>query len=342
MYTAMSSSRTSRASVEAGLPLPPGTSLSGIPPSSLYCTQKSVSRISAAAASRSRAASARVRGPLCSSGPSWANADEVWANRPAPTLAAPATPMPFRNERRLRCLNRRRWLFGSPDSRISWDEVEDEASSFFIFVLQFWVWGHERYSTISGRVGWAVGACVTHPSRICKIFVCGISKHAPAVSACARKMTGKIVGVISDTHGLLRPEALAALQGSDYIIHAGDVDDPAILKKLAEIAPVTAVRGNVDRGAWAKKIPETNVLEIDGLDIYVLHDLNQLDLRPEAAGFAAVISGHSHVPKQEMKNGVLYFNPGSAGPRRFKLPVSVGRLLVEAGKVRGEILQIQQ
>src|SRR2546421_1490526 len=155
-------------------------------------------------------------------------------------------------------------------------------------------------------------------------------------------MTGKIVGVISDTHGLLRPEALAALQGSDYIIHAGDVDDPAILKKLAEIAPVTAVRGNVDRGAWAKKIPETNVLEIDGLDIYVLHDLNQLDLRPEAAGFAAVISGHSHVPKQEMKNGVLYFNPGSAGPRRFKLPVSVGRLLVEASKVRGEILQIQR
>ena len=148
--------------------------------------------------------------------------------------------------------------------------------------------------------------------------------------------------MISDTHGLLRPEALAALQGSDYIIHAGDVDDPAILKKLAEIAPVTAVRGNVDRGAWAKKIPETNVLEIDGLDIYVLHDLNQLDLRPEAAGFAAVISGHSHVPKQEMKNGVLYFNPGSAGPRRFQLPVSVGRLLVEASKVRGEILQIQQ
>ena len=148
--------------------------------------------------------------------------------------------------------------------------------------------------------------------------------------------------MISDTHGLLRPEALAALQGSDYIIHAGDVDDPAILKKLAEIAPVTAVRGNVDRGAWAKKIPETNVLEIDGLDIYVLHDLNQLDLRPEAAGFAAVISGHSHVPKQEMKNGVLYFNPGSAGPRRFKLPVSVGRLLVEASKVRGEILQIQR
>ena len=155
-------------------------------------------------------------------------------------------------------------------------------------------------------------------------------------------MTGKLVGVISDTHGLLRPEALAALRGSDYIVHAGDVGDPEIVDTLARIAPVTAVRGNVDRGAWAEKIPETNVLEIEGLDIYVLHDLNQLDLKPEAAGFAAVISGHSHMPKQETKNGVLYFNPGSAGPRRFKLPVSVGRLLVEAGKVRGEIMQILQ
>jgi putative phosphoesterase len=155
-------------------------------------------------------------------------------------------------------------------------------------------------------------------------------------------MTAKLLGVISDTHGLLRPEALTALQGSDYIIHAGDIGDPAILDTLAKIASVTAVRGNVDRAAWAKKIPETSVLEIDGLDIYVLHDVSQLDLKPKAAGFAAVISGHSHIPKQEMKNGVLYFNPGSAGPRRFKLPVSVGRLLVEAGKVRGEILQIRQ
>ena len=134
------------------------------------------------------------------------------------------------------------------------------------------------------------------------------------------KMTAKLVGVISDTHGLLRPEAVATLQGSDYIIHAGDVGDPAILKRLKEIAPVTAVRGNVDRGSWAKKILETNVLEINGLSIYVLHDLNQLDLNPEAAGFSAVVSGHSHMPKQETKNGVLYFNPGSAGPKRFKLP----------------------
>src|ERR671924_355284 len=155
-------------------------------------------------------------------------------------------------------------------------------------------------------------------------------------------MERKLVGLISDTHGLLRAEALAALQGSDYIIHAGDVGDPAILGKLGEIAPVTAVRGNVDRGHWAEKIPETNILEVVGILIYVLHDLTQLDLKPDAAGFAAVISGHSHVPKQEMKNGVLYFNPGSAGPRRFKLPVSIGRLLIEAGEIRGEIVQIQQ
>ena len=155
------------------------------------------------------------------------------------------------------------------------------------------------------------------------------------------KMTAKLVGVISDTHGLLRPEAVAALQGSDYIIHAGDVGDPAILKRLKEIAPVTAVRGNVDRGSWAKKILETNVLEINGLSIYVLHDLNQLDLNPEAAGFSAVVSGHSHMPKQETKNGVLYFNPGSAGPKRFKLPVTVGRIRIQDGKLHGEILQIQ-
>jgi uncharacterized protein len=155
-------------------------------------------------------------------------------------------------------------------------------------------------------------------------------------------MTAKLVGVISDTHGLLRPEALAALQGSDYIIHAGDVGDPAILGKLGEIAPITAVRGNVDRGGWARGVPETNILEVAGRLIYVLHDLNQLDLKPESTGFAAVISGHSHVPKQEMKNGVLYFNPGSAGLRRFKLPVSVGRLLIEAGGIRGEIVQIPQ
>jgi putative phosphoesterase len=150
-----------------------------------------------------------------------------------------------------------------------------------------------------------------------------------------------IVGVISDTHGLLRPEALAALRGSDYIIHAGDVGDPVILDKLAEIAPVTAVRGNVDHGAWAQKIPATNVLEVGEVSIYVLHSIQELDLKPEAAKFAAVIYGHSHVPKQEMKNGVLYFNPGSAGPRRFKLPVSLGRLTIEGGKIKAKILVLE-
>jgi putative phosphoesterase len=148
------------------------------------------------------------------------------------------------------------------------------------------------------------------------------------------------VGVISDTHGLLRPEALAALEGSDHIIHAGDLGDPAILDRLREIAPVTVVRGNVDYGAWANSIPETDILEIDGISIYVLHILEKLDLKPEPAGISAVIYGHSHVPKQEMKNGVLYFNPGSAGPRRFSLPVSVGKLLVEDKEVRGEIIQL--
>ena len=150
-----------------------------------------------------------------------------------------------------------------------------------------------------------------------------------------------IVGVISDTHGLLRPEALAALQGSNYIIHAGDVGDAAILDKLAEIAAVTAVRGNVDHGPWAQKIPATNVLEVGGVSIYILHNLQELDVKPEAAEFAAVIYGHSHIPKQELKNGVLYFNPGSAGPRRFKLPISVGRLTIENGKIKAKILLLE-
>jgi hypothetical protein len=139
---------------------------------------------------------------------------------------------------------------------------------------------------------------------------------------------------------LLRPEALAALQGPGHIIHAGDVGDPEILEKLATIAPVTAIRGNVDNDAWALKLPSTQGVEVGGVSIYVLHDLKQLDLKPKAAGFQVVISGHSHVPKQEMGDGVLYFNPGSAGPRRFKLPVTVGRVVIEGGNVRGEIVRI--
>ena len=147
--------------------------------------------------------------------------------------------------------------------------------------------------------------------------------------------------MISDTHGLLRPEAIAVLRGSDFIIHAGDIDEPAILEGLAELAPVTAVRGNVDRGPWAKQLPASAVLEVGGVSIYVIHNLLQLDLKPEAAGFAAVVCGHTHVPKLENKNGVLYFNPGSAGPRRFRLPVSVGRLVVHDTKVKGEFVKLK-
>ena len=148
------------------------------------------------------------------------------------------------------------------------------------------------------------------------------------------------VGVISDTHGLLRPEAFDALRGSAYIVHAGDVGSPDILEKLRTVAPVTAVRGNIDKGEWSRKLPETDVLEVGGASIYVLHDLAQLDLKPEAAGFAVVISGHTHAPKQESRDGVLYFNPGSAGPRRFKLPVSIGQVVVENGKVQSEVFEL--
>jgi len=152
--------------------------------------------------------------------------------------------------------------------------------------------------------------------------------------------TAILIGVISDTHGLLRTEALVALRGADRIIHAGDVGSPEILETLAAIAPVTAVRGNVDTCPWARKLPETNVLEVDGVSIYVLHDLSALDLKPEAAGFRVVISGHSHAPKQETRAGVLYFNPGSAGPRRFKLPVSVGRIKLNEDKIEAEIVAL--
>jgi uncharacterized protein len=151
----------------------------------------------------------------------------------------------------------------------------------------------------------------------------------------------KTIGVISDTHGLLRPEAVEALRGSDHIIHAGDVGAPEILDKLRAVAPVTAIRGNIDKAAWARTLPETDVVEIGGISIYILHDLARLYLKPEAAGFAVVISGHTHVPKQERRDGVLYFNPGSAGPRRFKLPVSIGRLVVRNGKIEGELRTLQ-
>jgi uncharacterized protein len=149
------------------------------------------------------------------------------------------------------------------------------------------------------------------------------------------------VGVISDTHGLLRPEALAALAGVERIVHAGDIGAPDVLEALGRIAPVTAVRGNNDRERWAADIPETDVLEIGDVSLYVLHDLHELDLDPQAAGFAAVIAGHSHQPRVDERDGVLYLNPGSAGPRRFKLPISLARLTVTGPRLRAELVTLE-
>jgi putative phosphoesterase len=135
-----------------------------------------------------------------------------------------------------------------------------------------------------------------------------------------------LIGLISDTHGLLRPEAIAALAECESIIHAGDVGKPEILEKLRVIAPVTAVRGNVDKGEWAERLPLTAVVEAPFTRIYILHDIQQLDIDPAAEGIGMVVSGHSHKAYREERAGVLYVNPGSAGPRRFRLPVTVARV----------------
>jgi uncharacterized protein len=149
-----------------------------------------------------------------------------------------------------------------------------------------------------------------------------------------------VIGVVSDTHGLLRPQVLERLHGVDHIIHAGDIGSADVLAALGEVAPVTAVRGNNDRGDWARAVPETAVLRAAGAAIYVLHDIHQLDLDPRNAQMAAVIAGHSHKPLLKSEKGVLYLNPGSIGPRRFRLPVAMGRLVVEEGHVTGEILEL--
>jgi len=149
------------------------------------------------------------------------------------------------------------------------------------------------------------------------------------------------IGLISDTHRLLRPEAVAFLRGSDFIVHAGDVGDVAVLEDLANLAPVTVVRGNNDKGAWADSISETQILQVDDVRIYVLHDLAELALDPVAAGFHVVVFGHSHRPLSETRDGVLYFNPGSAGPRRFKLPVSIGELRISRGSVTPKHVELK-
>jgi putative phosphoesterase len=148
------------------------------------------------------------------------------------------------------------------------------------------------------------------------------------------------VGVISDTHGLLRPEALKALQRAEHILHAGDVGDPAILDALRAIAPVTAIRGNIDEGGPCSHLPPTELVELAGHSIYMLHDVKKIDLNPEAAGISVVVFGHSHKPLVEWRRGVLFLNPGSAGPRRFQLPVTVAWLLIESDKLSAEVVHL--
>lgn len=148
------------------------------------------------------------------------------------------------------------------------------------------------------------------------------------------------IGLISDTHGLLRPQALNALRDSELILHAGDVGKPEILAALREIAPVIAVRGNVDKPDWASTLPETAVAEAGTVLFYVLHDLHTLDLNPAAAGFHVVVSGHSHQPGKSERDGVLYINPGSAGPRRFQLPVTVARLNLSRAPFEVEFVEL--
>jgi len=149
------------------------------------------------------------------------------------------------------------------------------------------------------------------------------------------------VGIISDTHGLLRPEAVVALKDSQLILHAGDVGDAGILERLRAIAPTVAVRGNVDTSPWATVLPLTEVVSVGDLQLYMLHNLSDLDLNPRAAGFAAVISGHTHRPLADVRDGVLYLNPGSAGPRRFSLPIAMARLEVTGADLAYEMIELR-
>jgi putative phosphoesterase len=149
-----------------------------------------------------------------------------------------------------------------------------------------------------------------------------------------------LIGVISDTHGLLRPEAVAALRGVEHILHAGDVGDSAILDALREIAPVTAIRGNVDVSGACAELPATDVVELGGRLFYLVHSVHDLDINPAAAGVAMVVSGHSHKASVQVQDGVIYFNPGSAGPRRFSLPVTVGFVTVEDG-VEASVMELK-
>ena len=148
------------------------------------------------------------------------------------------------------------------------------------------------------------------------------------------------VGLISDTHGLLRPEVLAFLKGCDHIVHGGDIGRAEVLRELSALGPLTAVRGNNDHGAWAEHLAETELFKVGGVFIYALHDLSQLDIEPVAAGVQVIVSGHSHKPLVEQRDGVLYVNPGSAGPRRFRLPISVAELTITGQAVSARLVEL--
>jgi putative phosphoesterase len=148
------------------------------------------------------------------------------------------------------------------------------------------------------------------------------------------------VGLISDTHGLLRPEAKGFLRGSDHIVHGGDIGTPDILRELSDVAPVSAVRGNNDFGAWAEALPQTELLRFGDVFVYVLHDLADLEIEPKAAGVGVVVSGHSHRPRIEERDGVVYVNPGSAGPRRFRLPIAVAELVIDGRSIEARVVEL--
>jgi putative phosphoesterase len=162
----------------------------------------------------------------------------------------------------------------------------------------------------------------------------------PAYSLPTKKLKSQPIGVISDTHGLVRPQALYALKGVELIIHAGDIGAPEVMDALKLIAPVVAIKGNNDRGAWAKSLPDTKLVHISSARIYVIHNVKELTCNPVARGIQVVISGHSHKPSVVKRDGVLYVNPGSAGPRRFKLPISVARLFVRGDTTEAEIIEL--
>jgi putative phosphoesterase len=156
-----------------------------------------------------------------------------------------------------------------------------------------------------------------------------------------KKRALQVIGLISDTHGLVRPEAIKALQGVDLVVHAGDIGKPEVLNALEAIGPLVAIKGNNDIGAWASILPDTRLVQTGSMKLYVIHNVKELDCEPAAEGYAVVISGHSHKPSVMTRDGVLFVNPGSAGPRRFKLPVAVGKLFIQNQRVNAELIELR-